>query len=112
MTAAPFGKILQLEWTDRDTDQPQNFDSERVEHAANLAILALPERDLDPGIFIAGTEEPTLRRSQFSELSSLDAPRHRLNHGTVGQGSDLNVVCLFNMGFGGGDMIRPFRIVR
>lgn len=112
MAAGPFGQIPQLEWTDRDTDQPQNFDSERIEHAANLAILAFPERDLDPGIFIAGTEKPTVRRPQFSELSSVDALGHRVNQGSVGHGSDLNVICLFKMGFGGRDAIRPFGIVR
>ena len=40
-----------------DADQPQHFDAKNLEHAANVAVSALIERELEPGVLFALTED-------------------------------------------------------
>ena len=52
-----FCKIAELEGTDRDADEAEDFDAEGVEHAADVAVFAFVEGELKPGVPFAGAEE-------------------------------------------------------
>ena len=52
-----FGEVAELEGTDGDTDQAEDFDAEGVEDAADVAFFAFIESDCESGVFFAGAEE-------------------------------------------------------
>src|SRR5438132_5151062 len=43
-------QVAQLKWSEREPDQPGYRESQMIEHAANLAVLALAQGQRDPGV--------------------------------------------------------------
>ena len=55
-----FGEVAEVERADGDADEAEDFDAEGVEHAADVAILAFVEGELEPGVFFTDTEDAGL----------------------------------------------------
>src|SRR5215472_9074075 len=92
-----FCQPAQLQRPDRDAYEPQDFNSESSEHAADLAILAFVEADLDPGILPAGAKETALGRPQASLVIGPDSVDDRLQQRSIGHKAELDVIRLLQV---------------
>src|SRR5262249_29941255 len=45
-----FAELAQLEWAERDADQPVHLQAEVAQHVAHLAVLALADREGEPDV--------------------------------------------------------------
>ena len=105
-------QISQCQRADRHANQAQYLDSQRFEHAPDLAIFPFVEHDLDPGILLARREamKRVWRRGFPRDLRRrFSTPRAAVSSAT---GRDLYVVNLVEVRFRRGDARSPLRIVR
>jgi len=50
-------ELAKCEWTDRNADKPENFDSQMFKHASDLAVLAFVKHDFQPRIFLTAAQD-------------------------------------------------------
>ena len=51
-----FRQVSELQRADRHSHQPEHLDFQRVQHAANLPVLALIEDDLEPTVLLSRSQ--------------------------------------------------------
>jgi len=106
-----FGEVAEVEGADGDADEAEDFDVEGVEHAANLAILALVESDFEPGVFFAGTKEGGALAAEEFGAFGFDTAFERFEKGRIRDVGDLHVIGFVEMRGGIGDTGAPLGIV-
>lgn len=106
-----FGKVAELERTDRDSHKSKHFDAEGIEHATNLAVLAFVEDDFDPGMFLASAEEVCALRFEDVALWNFNAALKGFEETGVGHDADLDMVGLVKMKGRIGNARGPFGVV-
>ena len=100
-----------MEGTDGDADEAEDFDTKRVEHAANVAIFAFVESDFEPGVFFAGAEKGGAFAAEDFVAFCFDATFERFEKWRIRESCDSNVVGFIEMRGGIGDPGVPLGVV-
>src|SRR5262249_40755176 len=71
------GQIAELEWSEGEPDQPCHGQPEMIEHAAPFAVLALAQRQRDPGVATLQALEAGLDRAIGHAIDCDPLPKRR-----------------------------------
>jgi hypothetical protein len=108
---AAFWEIAQQERSDGNAEQPQHVDAKWRQHAADVAILAFIEHDLEPGIFFTRTEDTGTLGAQETAVIAADSAGNGFEQRSVRDRANLYVIGFVEMGLGREHKCCPVGIV-
>ena len=111
-TSSALRKFAQRQRPDGHTHEPAHFYFQRFEHSPDVPVLAFFQHNFEPRITFAMAKNADFFQAQQFAILGADSASQCLHQRFIGNGPNLHVVRLIEMGLRCGNAGRPFRIIR